>query len=84
MSKKQLTLKLTKSSSGTSYDDMEILTMGADLIDEFNEKQKDLRKASIKVEIDWVTIIRKHSNDIKFVRLGKKPENLREKHEQGL
>ena len=63
---------------------MEILILDADIIDEFNEKQKDLRKASIKVEIDLVTIIRKHSNDIKFVRLGKKLENLREKHEQGI
>jgi len=69
---------------GEVHDDMEILTMDADLIDEFIEKQKDLRKTTIKVEIDLVARIRKHSNDIKFVKLGEKLENLREKHEQGL
>ncbi|XEC95677.1 type I restriction endonuclease subunit R [Paenibacillus tarimensis] len=69
---------------GEVHDDMEILTMDADLIDEFIEKQKDLRKTTIKVEIDLVAKIRKHSNDIKFVKLGEKLENLREKHEQGL
>ncbi|KAF6562615.1 HsdR family type I site-specific deoxyribonuclease [Paenibacillus sp. EKM202P] len=69
---------------GEVHDDMEILTMDADLIDEFIEKQKNLRKTTIKVEIDLVARIRKHSNDIKFVKLGEKLENLREKHEQGL
>lgn len=69
---------------GEVHDDMEILTMDADLIDSFIEKQKDLRKTTIKVEIDLVAKIRKHSNDVKFVMLGEKLENLREKHEQGL
>ncbi|MDQ0050476.1 type I restriction enzyme R subunit [Paenibacillus polymyxa] len=69
---------------GEVHDDMEILTMDADLIDEFIERQKDLRKTTIKVEIDLVARIRKHSNDIKFVKLGEKLENIREKHEQGL
>ncbi|MDQ1232602.1 type I restriction enzyme R subunit [Paenibacillus sp. SORGH_AS306] len=69
---------------GEVHDDMEILTMDADLIDEFIEKQKNLRKTTIKVEIDLVARIRKHSNEIKFVKLGEKLENLREKHEQGL
>ncbi|APO43883.1 DEAD/DEAH box helicase [Paenibacillus xylanexedens] len=69
---------------GEVHDDMEILTMDADLIDEFIERQKNLRKTTIKVEIDLVARIRKYSNDIKFVKLGEKLENLREKHEQGL
>ncbi|REE84556.1 type I restriction enzyme R subunit [Paenibacillus taihuensis] len=69
---------------GEVHDDMEILTMDADLIDEFIEKQKNLRKTTIKVEIDLVAKIRKHSNDVKFVKLGEKLESLREKHEQGL
>lgn len=69
---------------GEVHADMEILTMDADLIDEFIEKQKDLRKTTIKVEIDLVARIQKHSNEIKFVKLGEKLENLREKHEQGL
>lgn len=69
---------------GEVHDDMEILTMDADLIDEFIEKQKDVRKTTIKVEIDLVAKIRKNSKDPKFVKLGEKLENLREKHEQGL
>jgi type I restriction enzyme R subunit len=69
---------------GEVHDDLEILTLDADLIDGFIEKQKDLRKTTIKVEIDLVAKIRKHSNDVKFVKLGEKLENLREKHEQGL
>lgn len=69
---------------GEVHDDMEILTLDAELIDEFIEKQKDLKKTTMKVEIDLVARIRKHSNDPKFVKLGEKLENLREKHEQGL
>ncbi|MEK4439112.1 type I restriction endonuclease subunit R [Paenibacillus sp. FSL K6-2862] len=69
---------------GEVHDDMEILTMDADLIDEFIERQKDPRKTTIKVEIDLVAKIRKNNKDIKFVKLGEKLENLREKHEQGL
>lgn len=69
---------------GDLHDDMDILTMDAELIDEFIEKQKDLKKATMKVEINLVAKIRAHSNDPKFIRLGEKLENLREKHEQGL
>lgn len=69
---------------GEVHDDMEILTMDADLIDEFIEKQKDVRRTTIKVEIDLVAKIRKNSKDPKFVKLGEKLEALREKHEQGL
>lgn len=69
---------------GSIHDDEEILAMDADLIDEFIEKQKDLRKATKKVEINLVTKILKHSNEPKFIKLGEKLEALREKHEQGL
>lgn len=69
---------------GEIHEDMEILTMDADLIDEFIEKQKDLRKTTMKVEIDLVAKIRRHSNDVRFKKLGEKLEDLREKHEQGL
>ena len=69
---------------GEIHEDMEILTMDADLSDEFIEKQKDLRKTTMKVEIDLVAKIRKHSNDVRFKKLGEKLEDLREKHEQGL
>lgn len=69
---------------GAIHDDEEILAMDADLIDEFIEKQKDLRKATKKVEINLVAKILKHSNNPKFIKLGQKLEALREKHEQGL
>lgn len=69
---------------GSIHDDEEILAMDADLIDEFIEKQKDLRKATKKVEINLVAKILKHSNEPKFIKLGEKLEALREKHEQGL
>ena len=71
-------------SVGEADEDMDILSMDADLIDEFLEKQKDLKKATKKVEINLVARILKHTNDPKFVRLGEKLEALREKHEQGL
>ena len=69
---------------GAIHDDEEILAMDADLIDEFIEKQRDLRKTTKKVEINLVAKILKHSNEPKFIKLGQKLEALREKHEQGL
>lgn len=69
---------------GDVHDDEEIITMDAELIDQFIEKQKDIKKTTMKVEIDLVAKIRKHSNDPKFIKLGQKVEELRERHEQGL
>ena len=69
---------------GEADEDMDILSMDADLIDDFLEKQKDLKKTTKKVEINLVAKILKHTSDPKFVRLGEKLETLREKHEQGL
>lgn len=69
---------------GDVHDDAYILTMDADLIDDFIAQQKDVKKATKKVEIDLVTKIRKYSNDPKFIQLGTKLETLREKHEKGL
>ena len=63
---------------------MDILTLDAALIDEFIEKQKDIKKTTMKVEIDLVAKIQKHGHDPKFQKLGEKLEELREKHEQGL
>lgn len=65
-------------------EDMDILSMDADLIDDFLEKQKDLKAATKKVEINLVAKILAHGNDPKFINLGEKLEALREKHEQGL
>lgn len=69
---------------GSVHDDMDILTLDAALIDEFIEKQKDIKKTTMKVEIDLVARIQKHSDDPKFKKLGEKLEELRDKHEQGL
>lgn len=69
---------------GAVHDDMDILTLDAALIDEFIEKQKDAKTAAMKVQIDLVARIRKHSNDPKFQKLGEKLEELRDRHEQGL
>lgn len=71
-------------SVGEIHDDMEILSLDADLIDEFIEKQKDLKRATKKVEINLVAKILRHSREPRFMKLGEKLENLREKHEQGL
>lgn len=48
--------------------------MDADLIDDFLEKQKDLKKTTKKVEINLVAKILKHANEPKFVHLGEKLE----------
>lgn len=69
---------------GKVHDDLDILMLDANLIDEFIRKQKDLKKTTMKVEIDLVAKIREHTNDPKFVKLGKKLEELRDRHEQGL
>ncbi len=69
---------------GEVHEDVDILTLDAALIDEFIEKQKDIKKTTMKVEIDLVAKIQKHGNDPKFKKLGEKLEELRERHEQGL
>jgi len=69
---------------GEADDSLEILSLDADLIDEFIEKKKDLKKETKKLEINLVAKILEHGNNPKFVKLGEKLEILREKHEQGL
>lgn len=69
---------------GDVHEDIDILTLDAALIDEFIQKQKDIKKTTMKVEIDLVARIQKHSHDPKFKKLGEKLEELRERHEQGL
>ena len=69
---------------GEVHDDVDILTLDAALIDEFIQKQKDIKKTTMKVEIDLVAKIQKHSKDPKFKKLGEKLDELRDRHEQGL
>lgn len=69
---------------GEVHDDLDILTLDANLIDEFIRNQKDIIKTTRKIEIDLVAKIREYSKDPKFIKLGEKLEELRERHEQGL
>lgn len=69
---------------GNADEDLDILALDANLIDDFLEKQKDLKKTAKKVEISLVARILNHAHDPKFVKLGEKLEALREKHEQCL
>jgi type I restriction enzyme R subunit len=66
------------------HDDLDILRLDADIIDEYLEGRKDPKKAAKRIEINLVARIRAHSNDPKFIKLGERLEELREKHEQGL
>lgn len=69
---------------GEADDTQEIITMDANLIDDFIKTQADLKKITMKVEINLIALIRKHSKDPKYIALGEKLEKLREQHEQGL
>jgi type I restriction enzyme R subunit len=69
---------------GDVHEDEEIISLDADLVDEYIEKYKDAKTAAKKAEIDLVAKIRKHSNDPKYMKLGEKLEKLRQQHEQGL
>lgn len=69
---------------GDVHEDEDIISLDATLIDQFIEKQKDIKKTTMKVEIDLVAKIQKHGHEEKFVKLGQKLEDLRERHEQGL
>ena len=69
---------------GEIHSDDDILTLNAELIDNFINKQTDVKKTAKKIEIDLIAKIRKYSNDSKFQQLGEKVEKLKEKHEQGL
>jgi type I restriction enzyme R subunit len=65
-------------------EDMDVLQLGADLIDDFFEHNKDSKKKAKKIEIDLVARIRIHGGDKRFIELGKRLEELRERHAQGL
>jgi type I restriction enzyme, R subunit len=66
------------------HDDLDILRLDADVLDEFLEGRKDPARAAKNIEIRLVAKILEHSNDSKFIKLGERLEELRERHEQGL
>lgn len=62
----------------------DILELDADLIEDFIEGKEGAAKRAKKVEIDLVAKILGHRKDLRFIKLGERLEELREKHEQGL
>lgn len=81
---KTLELIHTNVSVGAVHDDEEVLTLDADLIDDFIAKNGDVKKQSKRIEINLVARILSHGNEPRFVKLGEKLEALRERHERGL
>ena len=69
---------------GEIHEDMEIFSLGSDIVDEIIAKHKDIKSAAKHVEIDLAARLRKHNDNPKFTKLGEKLEKLREQHEQGL
>ena len=65
-------------------EDEDILTLDADLIDTFIEKNGSVEKAAKKIEISIVARILSHNSEGKYKKLGEKLEELRQKHEQAL
>jgi type I restriction enzyme R subunit len=62
----------------------DILKLGAELIDQFFEKNKDIKAGTKRIEINLAARISKHGDNPVFVNLGERLEALREKHAQGL
>lgn len=65
-------------------DDLDVLSLDAEIIDDYIESRKDIKKATKRIEINLVARINAHTKDNKFIKLGERLEDLREKHEQGL
>lgn len=61
----------------------EIIRLDSELIDQILEPNQIKRKTK-EVEISLAAQITKHADDPRFIELGRKLEELREKHEQGL
>jgi type I restriction enzyme R subunit len=64
--------------------DPDILKLGAELIDQFFEKNKDIKPGTKRIEINLVARISKHGDNPVFIKLGERLEELRERHAQGL
>ena len=65
-------------------DPRDILELDAQLIDDFIAGKEAAQKKAKKIEIDLVARIQAHDKDKRFIKLGERLEELREKHEQGL
>ena len=65
-------------------DPREVLELDAEMVDDFIAGREAGKKKAKKIEIDLVARILKYKKDPRFIRLGERLEELREKHEQGL
>ena len=65
-------------------DPRDVLELDAQLIEDFIAGNEEAKKRAKKIEIDLVARIRSHDKDRRFIKLGERLEELREKHEQGL
>lgn len=65
-------------------DPRDILELDAQLIEDFIAGSDAAKKKAKKIEIDLVARIQAHDKDKRFIKLGERLEELREKHEQGL
>ena len=65
-------------------DDLDVLVMDADVIDDYISGKKDPAKKAKEITVNLIARIRKHQNNEKFIKLGQRLEELREKHQQGL
>jgi len=64
--------------------DVEKIILNPELLEAYLADGLDVPKKIQKVEIDIVAKIRKHGTDPKYLKLGERLEELREKHAQGL
>ena len=62
-------------------DDLETLIMDADVIEDLYD---DPEAGKVQVEVKISVRLRRHGNDLKFVALSERLENLRIQHEQGV
>jgi len=63
-------------------DDLETLVLDAEILEELNELQVPTKAKEIEIKI--VARLKKHAGNPKFIELGKRLEELRERHERGL
>src|SRR5207248_9503655 len=63
-------------------DDLETLVMDADVLAEILELQEPGKSKELEVKI--IARLRKHQDHPKFVELGRRLEELKERHERGL
>lgn len=69
---------------GDVKEDVDVITLDAELLQTVLNNGQDTKKATKKIIIDLVARIQAHANDPKYKQLGEKLEELKEQHEQGL